>query len=660
MSIKKWVFVSNMKNKMLLSIATVAMLSTATICLTSCASHELNIDPYEALGWSNEKENTIEIAKRQVISIEPESVGTGKDKNKFNFKIIQEVTAISSGDEFSTNLLKNPVTEANGKKSFNIIGMTPHQSAQLEITSVANKSYKKVVNIYVTEKRDTLDVAYSNMLDKIKTNYTLTTKDGSGKVVSVLNATEKAATITDGNGGAIYKLSNDAGEKFDLLGLGIKTQDEEEYAYSIIKNEDGSYKKDLKAVTTEIGLLDSSTYLGISDFQTSADDSYTIRGLQSINPNWFKSIEADKNSKDDFPLENGSVDNNTDAQYKAFLIKWSLIAFAFPVQYLNWQSSAAEESTRIDMTNAFDVNVRILTNTNIRFELKYQDETYMTYLSNIGSTSIDDSINAFIEQDNVQLSMPVIGGSEVVEADIRRCMDFINSNDYYSVNHNLENEAYYNTLYYAPNYLYSDFDTESKDLENKGYVFIPNDDNAPQGLGKAYYFHNNFSTSEFEYERATGNSGNELPEMSQEEFYASTGYYSSYPCFSKEKYLYSFHKNDVTQTQDGYVTTSPIVTEIFAEFYFNKTFEEVVKLNDDFANGYYLFLKPTDQEEYTEDEVTKYRYNKLIMQPGWSSGNNSGQISYFQIELMSKAKSTNPDATKIQTLIDKIKTEQNK
>lgn len=319
--------------------------------------------------------------------------------------------------------------------------------ATLKAVSVANKNIIATVTINVVAQKSALRSVWNNVIKS--TNYTLSSFNpdiSEEEPSSVVKVTEKAVVATDKDGKPLLTIklpvSEEETEDVSLYGIAISDND---LAYYIIQKTDGNFFTPEISITSAVGLLRQSNFLGTGKNAESFQDVGSFYGLQAINPNWLTNIKNEDNTYEILGSE-----EDTNSAYAECLLwglvdpkgKEDLIAEKLGTSYYAY-----------DAAELIDTTVTVVDNSTVSIQITEvsSQTTHIAYLSDKGTTELPSEVATYVAQGGTTVAKPTIASG---------LTDIINTfkkNDY-SIYQNLKYGQYYD--YYAPTYYWNGVTTE--------------------------------------------------------------------------------------------------------------------------------------------------------------------------------------------------------
>lgn len=320
--------------------------------------------------------------------------------------------------------------------------------ATLKAVSVANKNIIATVTINVVAQKSALRSVWNNVINKYK-NYTLSSFNpdiSEEEPSSVVKVTEKAVVATDKDGKPLLTIklpvSEEETEDVSLYGIAISDND---LAYYIIQKTDGTFFTPEISITSAVGLLRQSNFLGTGKNAESFQDVGSFYGLQAINPNWLTNIKNEDNTYEILGSE-----EDTNSAYAECLLwglvdpkgKEDLIAEKLGTSYYAY-----------DAAELIDTTVTVVDNSTVSIQITEvsSQTTHIAYLSDKGTTELPSEVATYVAQGGTTVAKPTIASG---------LTDIINTfkkNDY-SIYQNFKYGQYYD--YYAPTYYWNGVTTE--------------------------------------------------------------------------------------------------------------------------------------------------------------------------------------------------------
>lgn len=321
--------------------------------------------------------------------------------------------------------------------------------ATLKAVSVANKNIIATVTINVVAQKSALRSVWNNVIKS--TNYTLSSfnPDISGEEPSsVVKVTDKAVVAVDKDGKSLItskmQLSADSEEAVDvsLYGIAISNND---LAYYIVQKDDGSFFTPEISITSAVGLLRQSNFLGSGKNADSFLDVGSFYGLQAVNPNWLTNVKNEDNTYEIL----GSEEDTNSAYAEALL--WGLVDPNGKEDLLMEKYEGSY--TAPEAADLIDTTVTVVDNSTVSIQITEvsSQKTHIAYLSDKGTTELPSEVSAYVAQGAASVAKPTISSG---------LTDIINTfkkNDY-SIYQNLTYGEYY--YFYAPTYYWNGVTTE--------------------------------------------------------------------------------------------------------------------------------------------------------------------------------------------------------
>ena len=353
-------------------------------------------------------------------------------------------TVIFSSEEDGTII--QLADQGNGDVAIKIKGLRIGK-ATLKAVSVANKNIIATVTINVVAQKSALRSVWNNVIKS--TNYTLSSFNpdiSEEDPSSVVKVTEKAVVATDKEGKPLLTIklpvSEEETEDVSLYGIAISDND---LAYYIIQKTDGTFFTPEISITSAVGLLRQSNFLGTGKNAESFQDVGSFYGLQAINPNWLTNIKNEDNTYEILGSE-----EDTNSAYAECLLwglvdpkgKEDLIAEKLGTSYYAY-----------DAAELIDTTVTVVDNSTVSIQITEvsSQTTHIAYLSDKGTTELPSEVATYVAQGGTTVAKPTIASG---------LTDIINTfkkNDY-SIYQNLKYGQYYD--YYAPTYYWNGVTTE--------------------------------------------------------------------------------------------------------------------------------------------------------------------------------------------------------
>lgn len=353
-------------------------------------------------------------------------------------------TVVFSSEEDGTII--QLADQGNGDVAIKIKGLRIGK-ATLKAVSVANKNIIATVTINVVAQKSALRSVWNNVIKS--TNYTLSSFNpdiSEEEPSSVVKVTEKAVVATDKEGKPLLTIklpvSEEETEDVSLYGIAISDND---LAYYIIQKTDGTFFTPEISITSAVGLLRQSNFLGTGKNAESFQDVGSFYGLQAINPNWLTNIKNEDNTYEILGSE-----EDTNSAYAECLLwglvdpkgKEDLIAEKLGTSYYAY-----------DAAELIDTTVTVVDNSTVSIQITEvsSQTTHIAYLSDKGTTELPSEVATYVAQGGTTVAKPTIASG---------LTDIINTfkkNDY-SIYQNLKYGQYYD--YYAPTYYWNGVTTE--------------------------------------------------------------------------------------------------------------------------------------------------------------------------------------------------------
>ena len=336
--------------------------------------------------------------------------------------------------------------QESGSVSIKIKGLRIGK-ATLKAVSVADKNIIATVTINVVAQKSALRGVWNNVIKS--TNYTLNSFNpdiSEEEPTSVIKVTDKAVVATDKDGNPLLTtklaVSEEDNEDVSLYGIAISDND---LAYYIIQKDDGSFFTPEISITSAVGLLRQSNFLGAGKNADSFLDVGSFYGLQAINPNWLTNVKNEDNT-----YEIIGSDEDTNSAYAESLL-WGLVD---PKGKEDLIMDKFEGSyTAPEAAELIDTIITVVDNSTVSIQITEVSSqiTHIAYLTDNGKTELPSAVSAYVAQGATSVTKPSIdsGLSDIINT--------FKKNDY-SVYQNLTYGQYYD--YYAPNYYWNGVTTE--------------------------------------------------------------------------------------------------------------------------------------------------------------------------------------------------------
>lgn len=496
--------------------------------------------------------------------------------------------------------------------------------ATLKAVSVANKNIIATVTINVVAQKSPLRSVWNNVI-KSK-NYTLSSFNpdiSEEEPSSVVKVTDKAVVAVDKDGKSLItskmQLSADSEEEVDvsLYGIAISNND---LAYYIVQKDDGSFFTPEISITSAVGLLRQSNFLGSGKNADSFLDVGSFYGLQAVNPNWLTNVKNEDNTYEIL----GSEEDTNSAYAEALL--WGLVDPKGKEDLLMEKYEGSY--TAPEAADLIDTTVTVVDNSTVSIQITEvsSQKTHIAYLSDKGTTELPSEVATFVAQGAASVAKPTISSG---------LTDIINTfkkNDY-SIYQNLTYGEYYD--FYAPTYYWNGVTTEIAAsyktwAEKKGYtgdkLILPS--GGYVALSDGIY---EFTLTENFDEKGKKTDptvviGNSPKTHQTNKIEEAIGYFSLVDAFQDDSDdIYTFR---ALQAQNGgttYYSTLSSVSDQLSYIYFGGfTLKQLVdELKYDWG-GYGTSLTAT----YAKDKVTKKSYVSAV-EIGLGTFGMKGQMGYM-------------------------------
>lgn len=448
-----------MKKKIILSLAMLSMLS-----LVGCGnaggnnggSGNASDSQATADGYITFASDSYEIERNYTKTISIKTTGLANYDDK-------TVMFSSEGDGKIIQLAE----QTEGSISIKVKGLRTG-TATLVATSVANPNIKASVTINVVAIKGSLRTVWKAVSEY--TNYTITSYDpdeSETDPTSIVKVTEDAIVVTDKDGNALSHQDvvtgvddndEDVTETMDFYGTAISSSG---YAYYLVKKAaDGSWYTPKSSIQTGAGLLTKDNFHGLKDEASSFLDVCSYYGLQAINYSWLSNKKDETNT---YSIEGSDSDINS-AYTEALL--WGLVDPAGKTTALS-ADAYASGYTASEAAALIDTTITVVDNKTVSITITESADiggkTHVAYLTDIGTTTLDDNTKAYVAEGAPDLTKPTLAsGLTAIK------------NAFLKHDYSVENAYTFGdfTSYYAPTYYWDGYTTEIKEAYEKlGYTY---------------------------------------------------------------------------------------------------------------------------------------------------------------------------------------------
>lgn len=412
----------------------------SVISLAACNGNTDNVPPTSDLA----KEDVNKTIKFTQSDIEIERSSTKTVRVNTSALTTDDKTVIFSSDD--DGKIIQLADQGNGDVAIKVKGLRIGK-ATLKAVSVADKNVIATVTINVVAQKSALRSVWNNVIKS--TNYTINSYDpdiSEDEPSSVVKVTDKAVVATDKDGNPLLTskmaVSEEETEEVSLYGIAISNND---LAYYIIQKNDGSFFTPEVSITSGVGLLRQSNFLGAGKNADSFLDVGSFYGLQAINPSWLSNVKNEDNT-----YEIDGSDEDTNSAYAESLL-WGLVdpkgKEDVIMEKFNGSYTAPDAAAEIDTI------VTVVDNSTVSIQITEvtSQKTHIAYLSDVGKTELPSEVATFVAQGATTVAKPTISSG------LTDIIDTFKKNDY-SVFQNLTYGKYYD--YYAPTYYWNGVTTE--------------------------------------------------------------------------------------------------------------------------------------------------------------------------------------------------------
>ncbi len=609
-----------MKKKVALCLSLLTLVG-----LVGCGSDKTSETPTTDSG-STEKgvikftQTTVEIERKVSKTVRVNTAGLLTD----------DKTVLFSSDEDGTII--QLAEQGSGDVAIKVTGLRIG-TATLKATSVADPTVSATITINVVAQKNALSKVWGNVIKN--TNYTIASYDpdeSEEDPTSVLKITDSAAIFVDKDDNALISSKIATGddeedtEDVGLYGIGISKND---LAYYIIQKKDGTFYTPSSSITTSLGLLRKSNFVGAGTSASSFLDVSTVYGLQAINPSWLTSV---KNEDNTYEIEGSESDLN--AAYTEALL-WGIVDPLGKSDLINKKYEGSY--TAPEAAALIDTTITVVDNNTISITVTETEsqKTHVAYMQNVGTTELPSAVKSYIDEGAESVAKPALNSGLTAIVDALKKDDF---SIYQSMNYG----SYYS--YYTSTYYWNGVTTEiaaaykakyNGDLASGGYAVLSD------GI---YQFTLTESTEKdgdptITFADTASATSTDLP--------AAIGYFSSMDCLQDDSDdLYTFRALSTASGGTVFYSTAKSVSDDISPIYLGYDLKTLIDYME--QNGYDCSFEDygtSIQPSYSKDDSgTSYVSAVQFGFGNFSSDGNSGYAYPCNVSLEPASKTNKYDS----------------
>lgn len=272
--------------------------------------------------------------------------------------------------------------EVDGVLSVKIKGLKAGE-AVIRATSVADPEAFAETTLTVIAPLPTVSKVWQNILGQ-DLNYTITSKTSDGSVARTIKVTEEGIVATDSDG-EYTKLTGEDGKTISLAGIGIDPQTQ--YAFYLVKESDNTFR-DMKAISTNIGLLNADNFTGRGTSASSwLEVDSDFYGLAAINPSW---LPNKKEATNIYAIE------GSDEAFEAAMVEALLVRLIAPEGMTEWLGDAQSYSA-LDLAADWNTSITVVGARDVSIAVEFNNETWTATLSDWGGTELPNDVYDYLD-----------------------------------------------------------------------------------------------------------------------------------------------------------------------------------------------------------------------------------------------------------------------